>query len=448
MITFNKIAIIAALLVMLGALTGCGIGYNKTLFLTKSNVGLDASAAPKPTFDLALSRFEGVITPGFEKGKKLPVLASFRFKNKDRISPAVGSTYAAGDAAIAMAALFGDDTVGKDANNRLTLIKSKDNIYDSMLKLDNKPVIKKGLLETWFPGIFHPQEFQTEFVEPVIFGTDTSLGLKVAWSTAPAPPAPFPDSVKFGYNRTEIGLAPITMNNNDGKFNMKMASLLATADTGVAIDEADSQVKLEHIQYFATGKAATLLALQQEVRKAMLARLDPNAKYYAKRFAALMGESKAIAIAHMSLIYDGLDTLASNPSVSTEIQNRAVFHHDALDSLANLLPDKYTFTHYTFESETNYTVIDEIQIDQPISRENFNDVVVYLSNIYGAIEVYEEMLKVDRLTVNGKQPKDLKDTIIKHRDSAIKAGSDIKSIEQNPSLIAAAEWYINTVFGR
>ena len=230
MIKFNKIAIIVALLILLGTLTGCGIGYNKTLFLTKSNMGLDASVAPKPTFELDISRFEGVISPGFENAQKLPVLTSARFKVKDQFSAAVGETYATGDAAIVLAALYGDDTVG-DVNERLKL-SDNNSIYDSSLKLDNKPEIRKGLLETWFPSIFHPQEFQTKFVEPVTFGTDTSLGLKIAWSTVPAP---FPDSLKFGYNRTVIGLVPVTMNETKNTFNMKMASLLATIDTGMAI---------------------------------------------------------------------------------------------------------------------------------------------------------------------------------------------------------------------
>jgi hypothetical protein len=450
MTKFNKIAIIWALLIMLGTLSGCGIGYNKTLFLTKSNIGLEASVAPKPTFDLDLSRFEGVISPGFEKGKKLPVLASFRFENKDRFSPAVGSTYAAGDAAVAMSALYGDDTDGDDADERLDIVNNGYK-YDSSLNLDvNKPVIKKGLLETWFPAIFHPQEFQTNVVEPVIFGTDTSLGLKIAWSTAPSPPAPFPDSLKFGYNRTEIGLAPIAMNENNNTYNMKMASLLATADTGVIIDETGKQVNLQHMQYFATGKAATLLALQEKVRKAMLERLDPSAKYYANKFASLMGESKAIAIAHMSLIYGGLGKLASDPSVSTEIQNRAVFHRDALDSLANFLPERYSFTRYQQDQDTktNYTVMDNIQIGKPIKRENFNNVVGYITNITKAINIYEEMLSVDGLSVDSQKPAGLKDKILKQRDLAMKADSDIKSIEQHPSLIAAAEWYFSIVFGR
>lgn len=338
MIKFNEIAIIVALLVMLGTLTGCGIGYNKTLFLTKSNVGLDASVAPKPTFDLALSRFEGVISPGFEKGKKLPVLASIRFENKDRFSPAVGTTYAAGDAAIAMAALYGDATYGDDAEKRLNIFDIN-NIYDSSLIIDvNKPVIKKGLLETLFPGIFHPQEFQTDFVEPVIFGTDTSLGLKIAWSTAPAPPAPFPDSLKFGYNRTEIGLAPVTMNEKNKTYNMKMASLLATADTGVVIDEAGEEVNLQHMQYFATGKAATLLALQEKVRKAMLARLDPSAKYYASKFAeTLKGRSRTQLISMLTLIQSVL---------AGADDQRAKELAENMNRVESLVPTIYGFTFY------------------------------------------------------------------------------------------------------
>ena len=339
MIKFNNIAIIVALLVMLGSLTGCGIGYNKTLFITKSNVGLDASVAPKPTFDVAISRFEGVISPGFEKGKKLPVLAGFRFENEDRTSPAVGSTYATGDAAIAMAALYGDATDGNNAKDRVDIVNNGIK-YDSSLKLGtNKPVIKKGLLETLFPGIFHPQEFQTTFVEPVIFGTDTSLGLKIAWSTAPAPPAPFPDSVKFGYNRTEIGLAPVTMNENDGKFNMKMASLLATVDTGVAIDETGEEVNLEHIQYFATGKAATLLALQEKVRKAMLERLDPSAKFYAGKFAeAIKGRSRT---AFISTLVEIQTVLAGAADLKANVLA------EKMNSVESLVPAVFGFTRYS-----------------------------------------------------------------------------------------------------
>jgi hypothetical protein len=279
MTKINKITRAIALLIMIVAIMGCGIGYNKTLFLTKSNVGLDVSVAPKPTFDLGLSRFEGVISPGFEKGQKLPVLSSFRFDEKDTLALAVGNTYAAGDAAIAMAALYDDNTDGDNAGDRLDIVNCA-NKYDSGLKLDNKPKIREGFLEQCFPDIFPPQEFQSEYVEPVIFGTDSSLGLKIAWSTAPAP---FPDSVKFGYNRTEIGLAPVTIHEKDSKFNMKMASLLATVDAGVAIVTADNKVDLDHLQYFATGKAATLMALQENVRKAMLERLDPHATYYANK---------------------------------------------------------------------------------------------------------------------------------------------------------------------
>jgi hypothetical protein len=438
MIKFNKIAIIVALFVMLGALTGCGIGYNKTLFITKSNVGLDASVSPRPTFDLALSRFEGVITPGFKKGKKLPVLASFRFKNKDRISPAVGSTYAAGDAAIAMAALFGDETDGDEVENRLCIVNAGIK-YDSSLKLGaNKPVIKKGLLETWFPGIFHPQEFQTTFVEPVIFGTDTSFGLKVAWSTAPAPPAPFPDSVKFGYNRTEIGLAPITINEKDNTFNVKMASLLATADTGVAIDEADNQVKLEHIQYFATGKAATLLALQQEIRKAMLARLDPNAKYYAKRFAeSIKGRSRTILISMLGQIQTMLSG-ADDPKANALAEN--------MNSVESLVPDVFGFTRYRGEPGKKMitAAILPTEPTSSLKKDGLKKATSYRIELNGSLGILGTALQFNTGTVNvDGQNVSATDLANKFEEANKKLEEFDQRLLSHPDIIAACKYLLN-----
>jgi hypothetical protein len=392
MTKINKIARAVALLIMIVAMMGCGIGYNKTLFLTKSNVGLDASVAPKPTFDLALSRFEGVISPGFEKGKKLPVLSSFRFKNEDTLALEVGSTYATGDAAIALAALYDDTTPGVDGEARLKIVDSY--IYDSNLVLDNEPKIRKGLLETWFPSIFPPQEFQTDFVEPVIFGTDTSLGLKIAWSTAPAPPAPFPDSVKFGYNRTEIGLAPVTMEKKNNKVNMKMASLLATVDTGVTIGAEDKEVNLDHLQYFATGKAATLLTLQQDVRKAMLARLDPHAKYYAGKFAeSVKGRGRTALVSILNEIRISLK--------NTEVP-RAKQLADRMDFVESLVPETYGFTQYRWDMPKEKGLITTASTTE-ITKKGVQKAVVYWSALRDSRNALKESLESETVMVDGKE---------------------------------------------
>ncbi len=163
----------------------------------------------------------------------------------------------------------------------------------------------------------------------------------------------------------------------------------------------------------------------------------------------LKGESKAVAIAFISLIHHGLKTLASDTNVSAKIQNNAAYHRDALNSLADVLPEKYTFTGYQFDSGKNYTVIDEVQTGKLVNREDFDDVIVYLANIQEAIEIHEEMLSVDGLTVDGEQPTDLKDEIRKQLDSATKAKFDItEPIEERPSLIQATQYYFNVVVRR
>lgn len=350
-----------AMLLGVSLLSGCGTGYTRTLFLTKTNVGLDIAAAPKPAFELAVSRFEGVVAPQFEGGKKLPVMASFRFQTQsgndsDSLGPAIGSTFAAGDAAIALSSLYKGETHGSGALGRIKALKQNvsvlDNpIFDSTLKLKSKPIAnywfsegfqkstKKesqtpdphanlelqraklnreiarvqylnaateeqktqagAVLQMADQGVVYyqslansvevkegdPQKKSNEKtydetdVRPVIFGTDTGYGLRATWSGMAGG---FPDSVHLGFKRVEMGFVPIAMNetkdaDNTSTFNMKMASLLATVDASATISRVGGpNVKLTYLQYFATGDAATLLAMQKEVRQAMLARMDPN----------------------------------------------------------------------------------------------------------------------------------------------------------------------------
>ena len=65
--SFSKVFCLAALAAVL---PGC-VGYNSTLFMTKSNVGLDMDSKP-PTFEVSLARREGVIAPTFEGGQTPP----------------------------------------------------------------------------------------------------------------------------------------------------------------------------------------------------------------------------------------------------------------------------------------------------------------------------------------------------------------------------------------
>src|SRR5687768_12126882 len=89
-------------------LAGC-VGYNSTLFMTKSNFGLDADLKP-PTLEISLARREAVISPTFDEGKTPPVAASFRIEPGVQVPffPRISSTFSGGDAAGLMSDLYGD----------------------------------------------------------------------------------------------------------------------------------------------------------------------------------------------------------------------------------------------------------------------------------------------------------------------------------------------------
>src|SRR5436309_2131584 len=110
-------------------LAGC-VGYNSTLFMTKSNVGLDVDSKP-PTMELSLARREGVISPTFAGGQTPPVLASFVVEPGLHVPlfPRISQTFSGGDASVAMAVLYAEpDPHNYDPTN-----------YDSALWLKEAP---------------------------------------------------------------------------------------------------------------------------------------------------------------------------------------------------------------------------------------------------------------------------------------------------------------------
>ena len=251
-------------------LTGCA-GYNHTLFMTKSNAGLDFDVKP-PTAEITVSRKEAVIAPAFEGGQTPPVIASFKPQSKvggtfHNFFLGVDQTFAGGDAAVALAKLYGKTQGSQNLTN-----------YDSALMLSQKPKYTNVFQRVPGPGE----------VRPFIFGTDTMLGLKVAWSGTGGQ---MPDSVKAGFNRKEFAWAPVTLTTNVCRTNamlttysVKMPSFLATIDS--EIGSSTNWSGISAMQYFATGDAATLLAVQPQVRATMLDRLDPNAGAILNRVTA------------------------------------------------------------------------------------------------------------------------------------------------------------------
>ncbi len=277
MTKINKIARAVALLIMIVAMTGCGIGYNKTLFFTKTNVGLDIDSRP-PTAEVTIARREGVISPTFEGGQTPPVLASFGVdvNGVAALFAGISSTFAGGDAAVTMAMLY-DDSDEEVESSDYDLVEA---LFDSSFELSEEPNYVD-----WFGNEDKSRKLLKKGeIEPFIFGTDTSFGLKVAWSGITAQ---LPDTVKLGFNRKEFALAPVTLTsitNTPGKVaKVRMPSFLATIDNSTRLGEM-AETKIKHLQYFATGKAADFMARRYAVRKAMMSRLEPVAAMNFKEY--------------------------------------------------------------------------------------------------------------------------------------------------------------------
>ncbi|PTN10963.1 hypothetical protein [Nitrosomonas aestuarii] len=248
----NKIALRAMLFILPFFISGCAIGFDHTLFVTKSNVGIDFDSKP-PTAELSIARRELVIAPTFEGGQTPPVVGGFRTSNRLLFGLDVSSVFAGGDAAFALS----DKGLNPDHNARLCL---------------SAPPVGKPHLGP-IPFGTYPLPGKSE-IRPFIFGADTTFGIKIAWSGMTAQ---FPDSLKIGFNRKELALAPVfgSERANDPlcPYAAEMPAFLASID--VAANAASLQsFGASYLQSFSTGSAAIKLAQDPYVRTLLLARLD------------------------------------------------------------------------------------------------------------------------------------------------------------------------------
>ena len=85
-------------------LSGCA-GYDRVLFITKTNVGLDIDDTP-PTAEITIARRELAISPTYKdalgKEETLPLLGSFGLTGGS-FNPGISSVFAGGDAAVILA---------------------------------------------------------------------------------------------------------------------------------------------------------------------------------------------------------------------------------------------------------------------------------------------------------------------------------------------------------
>ncbi len=422
----RKWMVIATATCLMSTILGCTIGYKKTLFFTKTNVGLDIDSEP-PTMELTFSRREAVVSPTFENGQTPPVLAGFSFHVTGPLefSTRISSAFAGGDTAVTMATLF--DATDKEADAKYP---AKDKPFDSTLYLNKAPSYK-ALFGLRKEKLLEPGE-----IEPFIFATDTSFGLKVAWSGATAQ---FPDTIKFGYNRKEFALAPVTIRKDaNAKFpyQVRMPSFLATVDNSAELRLA-SKGDVKHIQYFATGKAADAMARHYGVRKAMFFRLDPRAAQ--ETFGrSLRGEHKIGAFAQLRAMHLEICEMADpDATVSKHIRAEAALHCKALNDLSGLVPDTYEFTYYEPDADGSaYVPAPDGTRGGAVEGTGFPRVTTYLSRLEETVLVLGKMVRTDESKLA-----ELEDVIaLRHNYSDVMAGK--------AAITDAIGFYCNLLGGR
>ena len=245
--------------------SSCGIGLNRALFVTKSNIGVDIDTKP-PVAQINIDRFEGVVAPGFEGGTTPPVLASFATHANpfSKFFFGVSATFAGGDAAVGLANPPKTPLDKSDSQICVTTPPQR-----SIFGIDVSPP-KAG------------------DVKPFFFTTDTSFGLRLAWTGTAAQ---FPDTVRLGFTRTELALAPVfqqsgacLLPNGNAGVGIEMPPFLAVIDNDVKLPTTDAKGNPEvgYIQHFATGKAASIRAADDDVQAVMRKRLDTEVSEAAK----------------------------------------------------------------------------------------------------------------------------------------------------------------------
>jgi len=246
----NKALRVWFIFLLSGFLGGCAIGFDHTLFVTKSNVGIDIDTKP-PTAEISIARREIVIAPTFEGGQTPPVLAGFSTADRRLFGFDVSSVFAGGDAAY-------------------VLSQTKNTATNSKLCLNEEPMGKPRLGP--IPLGTYPLSKPGE-IRPFVFGTDTTFGVKVAWSGMTAQ---FPDARKIGFNRKELALAPVFGKKETDQnclYSVAMPPFLASIQVNSDFLAPQSS-NLTYRQSFSTGSAATELAKDPYVKQLLLSRLD------------------------------------------------------------------------------------------------------------------------------------------------------------------------------
>jgi len=196
-------------------LTGCST-TDSAVFVTKTSIAVvDVDTTPA-NVSFAYDRVEGFFGPNYKNGAVPSVVGSITTDGKI-INPTIKQLYATGEAAT-------------------LVVDPSANTYPDSDQEEDKLIGKRKAL---------------------IFATSTSLGFKVDISSSNP-------TFTLGYKRKEASYIPI--HKGDEGDEEKYSSVIASIDT--TIKTSTSENKFENGQYFATGKAAKLLAIQPHIKQA------------------------------------------------------------------------------------------------------------------------------------------------------------------------------------
>lgn len=271
-----KFAFISKIALALFGTVVSGCAGDRALVATKTNIGLDIDSKP-PTAEITIARRELAIQPTFPdiaekkdnnghkiKETSLPLLASFDLQGKF-FNPRIIGHFAGGDAAVYLAQ---EPTEDNRTDNKPPV--------DSSLCLNSPPEDTRG----WFLKMWTTYEEYQKEPRPFYFATDTAYGLKVAWSGTSGP---YPDSLKLGYNRKEFASPPIFVDKDKGcnngqkeLWNVKLPSFYAAIDNASGLETFEGG-KVNHVQFFATGQAATAFAKRASIRQVAFEGMAPDA---------------------------------------------------------------------------------------------------------------------------------------------------------------------------
>src|SRR5258706_5275284 len=203
------------------ALAGCASPKDTVVFVTNTSLGINVDSKP-PSASIAYDRTEGYLGPRSANGGMPPVVASIQ-TNGNVFNPQIRQVYATGAAAV--------------------LVTSPDGTQAG-------------------PGDMTGTDDKMAF-----FGTTTTVGLKVGFDATGSP-----DSLIFGFKRKELSVIPLGSEGGKRIYPSVLASIDTTVGTSTLRDTG-----LTIAQYFATGKAAEMLASSNDVVRKSFTTLANNA---------------------------------------------------------------------------------------------------------------------------------------------------------------------------